>query len=269
MNAEELDREWSAWLEERKRPAPHDPEFTRRVMAAVRSEAHAKAGNPSAEPAGNPSVNPSGNPTGKPGGSIAWQRARPAWPEWIRGLLSPRPALAFASLALASVLAIRYLPSALRTDAESVRIKGESFRIGYLLKRGERILPARSGEAYLPGDRLQALYSADRAGYIRFFSVDASGRIECLSCTGNGSLSPAGQEKTFPFALELDADPADEALVGVWTPAPSDPQGVESWLRGAWERSGRKLPDLQRDLSAGAPSGSRLSFFLLRKKTGV
>ena len=35
MDAEELGREWSAWLEERKRPAPPDPEFTRRCLGVV------------------------------------------------------------------------------------------------------------------------------------------------------------------------------------------------------------------------------------------
>ncbi|MBW8890034.1 MAG: hypothetical protein JF616_19945 [Fibrobacteres bacterium] len=242
MDAQELDREWSAWLEERKRPAPPDPEFTRRVMESLRAGARTQTQTRSQT------------------------RARPTWPGWVRTLLSPRPALAFATLALAAALAIRYFPAGAGMDREATRIKGEGFRIGYLLKRGASILPAKSGGWYRPGDRLQAFYSADRSGFIRFFSLDANGRIGCLSCAGADSISPAGQDKTFPFALELDADPADEALVGIWTPSPSDTLALEAWLRGAWGRSARHLPGLERVLSDGAPSGSRVSFFLLRKK---
>jgi hypothetical protein len=247
MDAEELGREWSAWLEDRKRPAPPDPEFTRRVMESVRAAARTASANP----------------------SVA-QRARPAGPAWIRAWLSPRPVLAFATMALAAALAIRYFPAGPGPGPgqyrEATRIKGEGFRIGYLLKRGTSILPAVSGDRFRAGDRLQAVYSANRSGFIRFFSLDATGRIECLSCTGVDSLSPAGQDKTFPFALELDADPSDEALVGIWTPSPSDTLALEAWLRGAWSRSGQDLSGLERVLSHSAPPESRVAFFLMRKK---
>src|SRR2546423_1392159 len=152
MDAEELGREWSAWLEERKRPAPPDPEFTRRVMESVRAEARRTSGNPSAHRSAN------------------------RFAEWFRTLLSPRPVLAFAALALAAALSIRYFPAGPGTESGGTRIKGQGFRVGYLLKRGASILPARSGERFGPGDRLQAVYSADRSGFIRFFSLDASGR---------------------------------------------------------------------------------------------
>lgn len=253
MDAEELDREWSAWLEDRRRPAPPDPEFTRRVMESIRAETRLATGN-------RPAI-----PSGKTGRWASAPRARPAWPERIRGFFSPRPALAFATLALAAALAIRFLPAGPGPAGDGTRIKGGGFRVGYLLKRGANILPARSGGYYRAGDRLQAVYSADRTGYIRFFSLDAAGRIECLSCSGADSASPAGQDKTFPFALELDSDPADEALVGIWTPAPSDTLALRSWLRGTLP-SGRDLSGLGRVLSAGAPPGCRVSVFLLRKK---
>jgi hypothetical protein len=246
MDAEELDREWSAWLEERKRPLPPDPEFTRRVMQAVRAQGSPRAGSVSS------------------GSSV-----RSTWPDRIRALLSPRPVLAFATLALAAGLAIRFLTVGPGPEGGGTRIKGKSFSVGYLLKRGERIVPAASGDGFRPGDRLQAIYSADQAGHIRFFSIDAAGRIECLSCAGADSISPAGQDKTFPFALELDADPMDEALVGIWTPGPAAAGSMQSWLRDAWVRSSEGFPGLERDLSRSAPSGTRVSFFLLRKKAGI
>ena len=251
MDAEELDREWSAWLAERKRPAPPDPEFTRRVMESVRAE----AGRGTA------------SPRFKIGGWAPALRALSAWPRSIRLLLAPRPILALATLALAAGVAVQFFPA--EPDPQGIRIKGEGFRIGYLLKRGNRIAPARSGAGFGPGDRLQAIYSSDRAGYIRFFSLDASGRIDCLSCSGADSISPAGQDKPFPFALELDADPADEALVGIWTPAPVDARGTEAWLARAWDLSGQEFSGLERALSRTTPSGSRVSFFLLRKQAGL
>lgn len=257
MDAERLDREWSAWLEGRKRPAPPDPEFTHRVMEAVREEARlARNGSPGSTRAGR-MIPFAGS---RPGG--------PPWKEWLRRALSPRPALAFATLVFAAVLAVRNYSPGTGSDGEGVRIKGGAYRVGYLLKRGARIAPAVSGKGFRPGDRLQAVYSADGAGYIRFYSIDASGRIECLSCAGPDSLLPAGQDKTFPFALELDADPADEALVGIWTAAPSRPADLEPWLRDAWVRSQGDVSGVERALSRGGPSGSRVSVFLLRKEPG-
>lgn len=224
--------------------------FTRRVMESVRAEARTGTRTRTQMQTRAPSP----------------RRARPAWPGWMKTLFSSRPVLAFATLALAAALAIRYFPAGPGTGKADTRIKGQGFRVGYLLKRGDSILPAKSGEWYRPGDRLQAVYSADRSGFIRFFSLDASGRIECLSCAGADSVLPAGQDKTFPFALELDADPADEALLGIWTPSPSDTLALEAWLREAWGRGGRELSGLEQVLPKSAPSGSRIAFFLLRKK---
>jgi hypothetical protein len=170
---------------------------------------------------------------------------------------------------VAALLVVPYFLPGTGPDGKGTRIKGEAFRVGYLLKRGARIAPAVSGEGFRPGDRLQAVYSAESAGYIRFYSLDASGRIECLSCAGPDSLSPAGQDKTFPFALELDDDPADEALVGIWTPAPAKAADQEPWLRAAWGRSLGDVSGLEEALAKGAPAGSRVSYFLLRKKAGL
>ncbi len=257
MDAKELDQEWFAWLEDRKHPVPPDTEFTRRVMEAVRTEARMAAGNPSKKLS---------TKTRTPSAATG---NRPAWQEWIRTWLSPRPALAFAVLTVVATLVIQYYPAGLRQGAEDTRIKGEGFHVGYLLKRGTRIATAASGEGFRPGDRLQAIYSADRAGYIRFFSLNASGHIECLSCFGAHSISPAGQDKTLPFALELDADPLDEALVGVWTPGPSEAHELEAWLRLAWGRSARDFSSLERALSQSTSADIRVSFFLLRKKAGL
>jgi len=253
MRADEIEREWSAWLEERKRPAAPDPEFTRRVMEAVRAEARRS---------------PASRPDRRRGSAPA--AAGSDWLARLRALLAPRPSLAFAALALAAVLAgLHFVPGA-RSGSEGTRIKGGDFRIAYLLKRGAGIAPAANGDRYRAGDRLQAVYSSDRAGHIRLYSLGASGRIACLSCGGSADgAAPPGQEKILPYALELDGDPQDEALVGIWTAAPLPPALAESRLRAGWERCGGELPRLEAALSDGASPGMRITVFLLRKKVSL
>lgn len=254
MRADEIEREWSAWLEERKRPAAPDPEFTRRVMEAVRAEARRS---------------PASRPDRRRGSASA--AAGSDWLARIRALLAPRPALAFAVMALAAVLAgLHFAPGARSGGEEGTRIKGGEFRIAYLLKRGAGIAPAANGGRYRAGDRLQAVYSSDREGHIRLYSLDASGRIACLSCEGDANgAAPPGQDKILPYALELDGDTRDEALVGIWTASTLPPALAESRLRAGWERCGGELSRLEAALSASASPGMRITVFLLRKRVSL
>lgn len=255
MRPEEMDKAWADFLAGRKAEIPAaDPDFTRRVMESVRAlEKSRSAGAPPRRTAAE------GAPMGFFAGIL---RA------WIR----PRPLLAMASLLLLAGTAVLY--TGRRAEPEMgipdvTRIKGGGFDLAFALKRGKRIEAANAGDVFLPGDRLQAIYSSDAGGYINLFSIDETGVVSCLSCQGANPKLPAGLRKSLPYALELDESPRSEAMVGFWSPDPALPAALEKSLRKAWEKSGRDLAGLQPVLAREVPKGGRVSVFRMRKRGKV
>ena len=248
MRQEEVDKAWTDFLSERQKPMAPDPEFTRKVMAEVGAQAVARNG--SAGGARQP----------------LWQGLREGWRRiWER----PVAGLAMASLLVLAGGVALYVsadrpPAAAGPDV--TRIKGGGFKLGFLLKRGGAITPAEPGAVYLPGDRLQAIYSSPAAGHIQLFSLDEAGNIACLSCRDGNPELPAGQGKPLAYALELDGSAAAEAMVGFWGPQAVPGSSVEAGLRGAWERSGHDFPRLQSILTAESPRGSAATVFLIHKR---
>jgi hypothetical protein len=251
MPPEEMEKAWEDFLAWRKAEIPAaDPDFTRRVMESVRArEAFRKAG------ASPRKIAAEGSPLQALAGIV---RA------WIR----PYPIMAMASLLLAGT-AILYTGREADPDMDLpdvTRIKGGGFDLAFALKRGNRIETAKSGDVFLPGDRLQAVYSSEVAGYLNLFSIDETGAVACLSCQGANPELPAGLRKTLPYALELDGSPRSEAMVGFWSPDPAIPAALEKNLRAAWEKSGRDLAGLQPILAEEIRGGGRVSVFRMYKR---
>lgn len=254
MRPEEMEKAWADFLAGRKARIPAaDPEFTRRVMESVRSAEAARSAGESQSRSGR---------SAECGLAV---RAR----AWIAPVFRPRPLMAMASLLLVAGTASLYLAEnrdPARVGADVIRTKGGGFDLGFLLKRGNRIRAAGSGDVYLPGDRLQAVYSSASGGYIHLFSIEETGDIACFSCQGDRTMLPAGQGKTLGFALELDSSARAEAMVGFWTPRPASAADLENILRAAWEKAGRDLSGLPPSLGEGLPEGGRASVFHLRKR---
>jgi hypothetical protein len=257
MRPEEMEKAWADYLAGRKAgiSAP-DPVFTRRVMESVQA---AEAARSVAE--GQSRSGRSRRPAA--GGFAVRAKA------WIAQAFRPRPMMAMASLLLVAGTASLYLaenPHRAGSGADVTSTKGGGFELGFLLKRGNRVEPAGSGNVYLPGDRLQAVYSSAVGGYIHLYSIDAAGVIVCFSCPGENTLSPAGQGKTLDFALELDGSARAEAVIGFWTPRPASSADLGKILRAAWEKGGRDLSGLAALLGEALPEGGRVSVFHLHKR---
>lgn len=253
MGPEEMETVWDDFLAGRKKSAPADPDFTRRVMESVRAlEASRTAG---ARPR---RIAAEGSPMRALAGIVrAWMR--------------PGPLVAAASLLLAGT-AVLYTGRGAEPEMgipDVTRIKGGGFDLAFALKRGNRIEAAKAGDLFLPGDRLQAIYSSEVGGYFDLFAIDETGAVSCLSCQGANPKLPAGLRKTLPYALELDGSPRSEAMVGFWSPDPALPAALEKSLRTAWEKSGRDLAGLQPVLAKEAPKGGRVSVFRMRKRGKV
>lgn len=255
MNDKEKQEAFAAFLAARKHPIEPRPGFSDQVMASAAAWERSRAANPSERSA----------------------RA-PAWPEGLRrylfGSFGGRSALAFAMILMVSVpVSIRYFHEAGAdlgtTPGDSTRIKGGAFRLGFLLKRGNRIEPAVPGGAFLPGDRLQAVYSSPFSGYLQLFSVSSNGEVTCISCQAASEKLIAGQSKSLPYALELDSGKADEAMIALLTEKPLARESSAQALAAAWEDSRHDLGKIGAHLKSLLPVQTMISVFPIRKTRGA
>lgn len=256
MNGEtRIERIMQAFLEGRKGTVRADEDFSSRVMDSVRQwEKEKEEERRRAPGAGRPR-------RGSPGFRLPFR-------DWLDAWRRPVPRLAFSALLAAAVSALVYFadrPGPVPVP-DSTRLKGEGFRLGFLLKREGRVAPAVPGTEYRPGDLLQAVYSAPAPGRVHLFSIDAGGLISCFSCASGDTLFPPAQARPLAFALELDASPKAETFAGFWSERPTPSAEVLRLIRAAWESGGRDLGKLEEALDARLPAGLQASLFTVRKK---
>lgn len=247
MNDEERNRAFEAFLAARKHPAEPDEGFVERVMSSARAwEAERVTAPRAREP--------------KRRGPMEWVREHFAiFSNGGRGL-----AFAFIALIAVTISIVRIREG----GRDETRIKGGGFRLEFLVKRGETIARADQGAAFLPGDRLQAVYSSPVRGYLRLFSLSAAGEIECLSCNAASEEVAPGQGRSLGYALELDTNGTEEMIIGVFTADPVPEDVSMRALEEAWGRAGRTLEKTGTELRRLLPSGASVSEFKIRKGNG-
>ncbi len=253
MHSNKDEEIWNDFLTERKKTPSVDSAFTQRVMASVRAlEYAAKSAQKT-------------NKTGSENSLVNFL-------DRVTNSFGYKPMLAFASL-MFFVGIITLLQIQNRKDisviAETTRIKGENFKLGFLLKRGATIGKAVTGDFFQPGDKLQAIYSASSQGYLHLLSLDQSGKIECFSCQDKASPLLAGQEKTLDFALELDTSALSEIMIGYWSPQFIPYSVIESKIHQALQASGFRPSEIGSRLSKQLRNGEKVSLFILNKKGKV
>jgi hypothetical protein len=256
----ETERVLQRFIEDRKQAAKPGPDFTLKVMDAVRhwDAAHKTDG---ATPA-----------------SASSRRSREAGDGWMvrlralfDALAAPGPRMALASLALMAVAGTAWysLDRGKGPGLDETRIKGGGFLLGFQLLREGRVDAAVPGAEFRAGDRLQAVYSAEAPGHLQLFSVDAAGSISCFSCAAPDTLLPAGRLRALSYALELDASVGAEGMVAFWSPGPAEAGARLDLLRAAWKEAGPDTDRLSRLLAARVPKGTAVSVFPLLKQGGT
>jgi hypothetical protein len=253
-----LEKLMQSYLASRRSSAKADADFTGRVMASVQDWERELS---------------------QPGAAGRERQARTPGRPWFTGLLFPfgkpaawpRPVLgmAFSLLLLVSFSGLVYLglgPHGTPEAPDITRIKGEGFRLGFQLKRDGRLTPAIPGMDFLPGDLLQAVYSAPARGRFHLFSIDESGDIHCFSCATPDTLLPAGRDRPLSYALELDASTGQEAFAGFWSESPISSDAVSAMMREAWKAAGHDLASLPGTLRHRLSPGLEASVFPIRKK---
>lgn len=253
-----FEKELQSFLAGRKSGAKADADFSSRVMASVRDWEREKLKEGVAE-RGLRAKQPG------PGPGLSW------FPGFLFpfGRRQPVLGMAFSFLLLLSVSGLVYLgvgPLGKPDAPDITRIKGEGFRLGFLLKREGSLAPAVPGMEFLPGDLLQAVYSAPARGRFHLFSLDAGGDILCFSCASVDTWLPAGQDRPLSYALELDASPKREVFAGFWSETPVSSGEVSAMLSAAWKAAGHDLAKLPEALRPRLSRGLEVSIFPIRKK---
>lgn len=246
----------NAFIEGRKRPVRVERDFAAGVMSSIHSwenEKEKEEGKRSTPRPGRLSR------TGIPFLSRAWPDFR----------LRPGLALAFSALMFISVSGLVYFAARQPLEIpaqDTTRIKGDGFRLGFLLKRAGEVRPALRGGKYLPGDLLQAVYSAPVQGRIHLFSIDGAGIADCYSCNARDSVFPPGQDRPLSYALELDASPGREIFVGFWSERALPSTSLMESLLAAWKAVGPDPVKFEEALRSRLPAGCEASVFPILKK---
>jgi hypothetical protein len=141
-------------------------------------------------------------------------------------LLAACAALAFVALRPATPL----------STGEVTRSKGAP-RLGYFIKRGDKITRGEGVASVQPGDALRFVYSADREYYLAIFSADAHGVGVYFPSAAQAERVVAGQDVALDFSVELDETLGRERVTALFCPEAFNVEQVQSALS-----SGAALP---------------------------
>jgi hypothetical protein len=184
-------------------------------------------------------------------------------PRWL-------PALAGAMACLALVIVLRNPGGGLQggsadglASAET-RYKGGEV-LEFHLSRDGKVEPGNPAAEHRAGDRLQFVFSADKAAYATLLSVDAAGKVSVYRAEGAAAAVPVepGKLAPFPFSVTLDEARGGELFVAVFSAAPLEDASLEAWLAEAFKSSG----DLAQAGAAHTPpsAAASLKTLLLKK----
>lgn len=134
------------------------------------------------------------------------------------------------------------------------------------LGRDGKVEPGDPSADHRAGDRLQFVYSADKAAYAALLSVDASGKVSVYRAEGASSAAVPvipGKLEPFPFSVTLDDARGGELFVAVFSAGPLEDSALEAWLAEAFQAAG----DLARAGSGlkPPPAAASLKTLLLKK----
>jgi hypothetical protein len=157
----------------------------------------------------------------------------------------PRPVRARSSLrwlgapllAACAALAFSALrPNVQPSSSELTRSNGAP-RLGYYIKRGDKITRGEGVASVQPGDALRFVYSADREYYLAIFSADAHGVGVYFPSGAQAERVAAGQDAALDFSVELDETLGRERVTALFCPEAFNVEQVQSALS-----SGAALP---------------------------
>ena len=154
--------------------------------------------------------------------SVPSTRARPA--PLARWLAAGGALAAAAALALAIGQPWRQTGPA---DAGDTRTKGGLARLGWVVRRGDRVFVGHADQPLRAGDRVRFTVSAREPVFVAIFGLDDAGAPSLYYPEGDRlSLVEVGREQLLPAAIEFDAVGDEERVLAVFCRNPEPVAGV-------------------------------------------
>jgi hypothetical protein len=147
-----------------------------------------------------------------------WMR----WRQWL---------VPVGALSAAAVLLLLLRPGRSHVTEDTTRVKG-SFRLGFYVKRGDTVRPARSGDVVHPGEAVRFTYTTRTSGYLAVVSLDGSGKVSVYypDEAAAAPLPPADDEP-LPGSIVLDGALGVETVYAVFCSAPPAMTDLVTQLR--------------------------------------
>jgi hypothetical protein len=142
-------------------------------------------------------------------------------------------ALAAAGVALVVGSPRLFAPATDGAPGAATRTKGGVATLGWVVRRGERVLRGAAEDPLRAGDALRFTVSTREPVYVAVLGLDASGRVSVYHPdTERLARVEVGQDQPLPAAIVFDAPPSHERLYGVFcfsaVPVSSVKQAVEA-----------------------------------------
>jgi hypothetical protein len=127
------------------------------------------------------------------------------------------PALGVAAALTLAVGEVWQSGSTARDADSATRTKGGLASASWVVRRGDQVFQGRPEQRLRPGDVLSFSFSARETVYAALLGLDAAGRVSVYYPESErlGKLE-RGRDQPLPIALQLDASPGDERVLGVF-----------------------------------------------------
>lgn len=131
--------------------------------------------------------------------------------------LPARPAVRIAGWAAALAAGVALVVAApWRGGPDGIRTKGGP-SLGLFVSHDGVVRRGASGEVVAPGDRLQPVTTADRAGWIAITAVDGAGTRTVYAAP---QPVDAGRDRLLPFSIVLDDTRGPTTITAAFCPGP-------------------------------------------------
>jgi hypothetical protein len=144
------------------------------------------------------------------------------------------------------------------------RIKGEA-NLKLFVKSQNGAIEKRGEQRYLPGEKIQFLYSCGGQNKFILLSIDTSGTIsQYYPAQGDSSIAlEPGQDAPLPHSILLDRYIGKELFIGVFSEKPQNCQVIKNIVKASFDRS-RSL-----DAIGGFPENCTAIKYILSIETGA
>jgi len=177
------------------------------------------------------------------------------------------PTYAVIAIVLIAFPVARYLGKG-SLDGQQIAYKGGS-PISFIYQRNGITAPGDANDTFLPGDRIQVIYTTTKKCYVALLSIDTDHRLSFYQPDPNAKectiRTEAGANQTYPSSIVLDASEGHELVIALFSERPLTTEPVTRWADRLTEGQ-TEMREIERSArSIPVEKGCRAATLLLAK----